>query len=98
MRMILLINFILIGQIAIASGAAQSPSDIDRAQYEIREFVRDGVWTWFNDERVIIDNQILYMGSIDSQGQSRVNLFPLMNSSENLLEQEYNSRDIKEYR
>ena len=84
--------------IALASDVTQSLGNIDHEQYEIHELVRDGAWTWFNDERVIIDNQILYIGSIDSQCQSRVNLFSLKNSSENLLEQEYNSRDIKEYR
>ena len=97
MRNLIILFFVFFGNLACASDTLKS-HDENEPQYEIRHFTTDGAWTWFNDERVIIDNQILYIGSIDSQCQSRVNLFSLKNSSENLLEQEYNSRDIKEYR
>ena len=89
MRIVILINLMLISQIVFASNITQSPGEVVREQYEIQRLTRDGAWTWFNDERVIIDNQILYIGSIDSQGRSRVDIFSLVNPSENLSEQEY---------
>ncbi len=89
MRTVILINFILISQIALVSDVTRSQNDIDHKHYEIHVLVCDGAWTWFNDERVIVDNQVLYIGSIDSQGQLRVDVFSLVNPSENLPEQEY---------
>lgn len=41
---------------------------------EIQELVPDGVWTWFNDERVVAGDGVLYIGSVDSQGLVRVDL------------------------
>ena len=89
MRIVVLTYFLLISQIVSAIGVEQSGNEVVHKQYKIHEFVRDGAWTWFNDERVIIDNQVLYIGSIDSQGQSRVSLFSLVNPSGNFPEQEY---------
>lgn len=47
--------------------------------YQVRELVPDGAWTWFNDERVIIDGQMLLIGSLDSSGTARVDLFDMQN-------------------
>ncbi|MDQ8205036.1 glycoside hydrolase family 88 protein [Pelagicoccus sp. SDUM812003] len=43
--------------------------------YEIKTLARDGVWTWFNDERVLYDGAGLYIGSIDSEGVSRIDYY-----------------------
>lgn len=43
--------------------------------YEVKLLARDGAWTWFNDERVIYDGAGLYIGSIDSEGTSRIDYY-----------------------
>ncbi|MBN2590204.1 MAG: BNR-4 repeat-containing protein [Sedimentisphaerales bacterium] len=85
MRLLSVLYFILITQIAIASDG----TDISESQYKVHQLVNDGAWTWFNDERVIVDNQILYIGSIDSQGRVQVVLRSLANPSEELQDGKY---------
>lgn len=46
--------------------------------YEIKLLARDGAWTWFNGERVLYDGAGLYIGSIDSQGTSRVDYYSIV--------------------
>ncbi|MBN2182946.1 MAG: BNR-4 repeat-containing protein [Sedimentisphaerales bacterium] len=57
--------------------------------YQIHQLVQDGAWTWFNDERVIVELQILYIGSIDSLGRVRVDLFSLASPFGHPPESEY---------
>lgn len=45
--------------------------------YPIRQLAPDGAWTWYNDERTIVDGQTLIIGSLDSQGVSRVDLYDM---------------------
>jgi len=46
-------------------------------RYVVKELAPDGAWTWFNDERAIVDDTTLLIGSIDSKGQSRVDLYDM---------------------
>lgn len=57
---------LLIG--GIACGVQQGP-------FEIRTLVPDGAWTWFNDERALVIDGVLYIGSVDAQGQVRVDSY-----------------------
>jgi len=43
----------------------------------IRVLAPDGAWTWFNDERTIVDGSRLIIGSLDSQGVSRVDVYDM---------------------
>ena len=43
----------------------------------IRELAPDGAWTWYNDERTIVDGSQLIIGSLDTQGVSRVDVYDL---------------------
>jgi len=45
--------------------------------YDVRILVDDGGWTWFNDERCIVDGNSLIIGSVDSQGYSRADVVPM---------------------
>jgi hypothetical protein len=45
--------------------------------YVVKELAPDGAWTWFNDERAIVDDTTLLIGSIDSKGQSRVDVYDM---------------------
>ena len=45
--------------------------------YKIREICEDGAWTWFNDERDISDGQSLLVGSLDSNGTSRIDQYSM---------------------
>ncbi len=45
--------------------------------YAVKQLAPDGVWTWFNDERIIVDGDVLLIGSIDSRGVSRVDCYDL---------------------
>jgi hypothetical protein len=41
----------------------------------IQRLASDGAWTWYNDPRTILDGNVLYIGSMDSAGVSRVDLY-----------------------
>ena len=51
-----------------------------REPYDIKFLSRDGMWTWFNDERVIYDGDGLFIGSNDSNGYSRVDYYSVVNA------------------
>jgi hypothetical protein len=44
---------------------------------QIQCLASDGAWTWYNDPRTILDGDTLYIGSMDSAGVSRVDLYRL---------------------
>lgn len=48
-----------------------------QAAFSVRELAPDGAWTWYNDERTIVDGKTLILGSLDSQGVSRVDLYDM---------------------
>ena len=48
-----------------------------RPPYQVKQICEDGAWTWFNDERAIVDGSLLLVGSLDSQGVSRVDQYAL---------------------
>ena len=89
MRTAIFFCVVLIGQTLFASELIESAGKDIHGPYEIRQLAHDGAWTWFNDERVIVDRRILYIGSIDSQGRSRVDLYSLVSPLGNLPESEY---------
>jgi rhamnogalacturonyl hydrolase YesR len=68
-----------------------TPEDFIRLNppYEIKQLVADGAWTWFNDERAIIEDNTLIIGSVDSKGVSRVDLYKI--------DAEYSSQVNHEY-
>lgn len=47
----------------------------DPAKYQIRTFANDGAWLWFNDQNIIVEKDVIYIGSEDSKGHSRVDLY-----------------------
>jgi hypothetical protein len=79
---------ILTGKISFASVSAAFGAKVIGEPYEIHQLVPDGAWTWFNDERVIVNRQIFYIGSVDSLGRSRLDLYSISNS-QNLSQTEY---------
>lgn len=89
MRTAIFFCVVLIGQTLFASELIESAGKDIHGPYEIRQLAHDGAWTWFNDERVIVDRQVLYIGSIDSQGRSRVDLYSLVSPLGNLPQTEY---------
>ena len=54
----------------------------NQTRYQIKQLAPDGTWTWFNDERVIVDGRNLLIGSVDSQGRSRIDLYDLLNHTQ----------------
>jgi len=54
---------ILIGQTILASDFITPDDNVIRGPYEIHQFARDEAWTWFNDERAIVYEQVLYIGT-----------------------------------
>jgi len=46
-----------------------------KAKHQIIQLAADGAWTWFNDERAIIDDENIIIGSLDSQGVARVDVY-----------------------
>lgn len=46
--------------------------------YEVKLLAGDGMWTWFNDQRVIFDGDGLHIGSNDSEGYSRVDYYSVI--------------------
>jgi hypothetical protein len=88
-RTVIFIFVVLTDQILLASETSKSGKETISGPYQVRRMVNDGAWTWFNDERVIVDRQILYIGSIDSLGRVRVDLFPLAPPAESLQKSEY---------
>lgn len=87
MRSVVLFFLIFLGQHVFAANVVTIPGE--NPPYKIRPLVQDGAWTWFNDERVIVDRQILYIGSIDSLGRVGVNLYSLASPFGNLPDGEY---------
>ncbi len=57
--------------------------------YSVRHLVDDGCWTWFNDERALVDGNSLIIGSIDSAGVSRVDVVTLRNTEGTVTVQPY---------
>ena len=49
----------------------------ERGLPSVRKLVPDSGWTWFNDERVVVVDGVLYIGSVDSVGQVRVDMIRL---------------------
>ncbi len=87
MRSVILFFLVFFGQHVFAADIL-TPS-VGNSPYQIRPLVRDGAWTWFNDERVILDRQIIYIGSIDSLGRVRIDLYSLANPFGNSPDGEY---------
>jgi len=88
-RTALIFCVIIAGRILFASGSSQSEANTIMEPYEIHRLVPDGAWTWFNDERVIVDRQFLYIGSIDSLGRPRLDLYSLETPHKDLSQTEY---------
>jgi hypothetical protein len=57
--------------------------------YQIKVVGKDGAWLWFNNESVIIDKNIIYIGSEDSKGISQVYSYPVGDRKENIPIGEY---------
>lgn len=87
MRSAILFFLIFFGQHVFAANVVAIPGG--NPPYQIRPLVPNGAWTWFNDERVIVDRQILYIGSIDSLGRVGIDLYSLANPFGNLPDGEY---------
>ncbi len=43
--------------------------------FRIKTFAEDGAWLWFNDQNIIVDKNIIYMGCENSGGYSTVNVY-----------------------
>ena len=56
----------LVGVLALAAGP-----------YQVRELAPDGAWTWYNDERVVVKDSCLYIGSMNSDGRAQVDLYDM---------------------
>lgn len=54
-----------------------SATELAGTSHPVKELAADGAWTWFNDERVIIDDDMLIIGSVDSKGVSRTDCYDL---------------------
>ena len=85
MRLVILFSLIFFIQFTTASDTTEGLQE----QYKIHQLVPDGAWTWYNDERVIVDGQTMYIGSIDSIGKVQVDLCSLDNPAKDLTEKKY---------
>lgn len=65
--------FVALLLVVVAAGLA-GPAG---AALEPVEITPDGAWTWYNDPRALIVGDLLLVGSVDSEGFSRVDLVDL---------------------
>lgn len=68
---------------AVASSCGDS-TEVDAtppvANQSVTTIAEGGVWTWFNDERAVFVDSTLYVGYVNSCGQSSVTAYPLGSS------------------
>ena len=75
-------NNIIISCLVLFPCCSFAFSQEQQANYQIRELAPDGAWTWYNDERTLVDSQRLIIGSLDSQGISRVDLYDMQTGTQ----------------
>ncbi|MBN1973453.1 MAG: BNR-4 repeat-containing protein [Sedimentisphaerales bacterium] len=88
-RSAIIFYMIFISQVIAASTFAGSADNAARESFDIKTLADDGAWTWFNDERVIVDGNVMYIGCVDSHGWSRIYLYRLDAPSDKLSQTQY---------
>lgn len=65
------VQFLLFYFFFLSIGEAQTHTP----KHQIITFAEDGAWLLFNDQNIIVDKDVIYIGSENSKGYSSVNLY-----------------------
>lgn len=66
---------LLVGALGCVQESPVSENPFDGVDEQV--FARGGAWTWFNDERAVFADSVLYVGHVDTAGYSSVTTYPI---------------------